>query len=38
MLISNNPDYEPMFYTQKQVEELPVRIFGKVVELRAKFR
>lgn len=38
MLISNNPDYEPMFYTKKQVEELPVRIFGKVVELRAKFR
>lgn len=38
MLISNNPDYEPMFYSRKQVEELPVRIFGKVVELRAKFR
>lgn len=38
MLIANNPDYEPMFYTKKQVEELPVRIFGKVVELRAKFR
>lgn len=38
MLISNNPAYEPMFYTRKQVEELPVRIFGKVVELRAKFR
>lgn len=38
MLISNNPDYEPMFYSKKQVEELPVRIFGKVVELRAKFR
>jgi repressor LexA len=38
MLISNNPAYEPMFYTRKQVAELPVRIFGKVVELRAKFR
>ena len=38
MLIANNPDYEPMFYTKKQVEDLPVRIFGKVVELRAKFR
>lgn len=38
MLIALNPDYEPMFYSKKQVEELPVRIFGKVVELRAKFR
>lgn len=37
ILISNNPDYEPMFYSMKQIEELPVRIFGKVVELRAKF-
>lgn len=37
ILISNNPDYEPMFYSVRQVEKLPVRIFGKVVELRAKF-
>ena len=37
LLISNNPEYEPMFYTQKQVNELPVSIIGKVVELRAKF-
>ena len=37
MLISTNPDYEPMFYSNKQIEELPIRIFGKVVELRAKF-
>ena len=37
MLISLNPDYEPMFYTNKEIEQLPVRILGKVIELRAKF-
>ncbi len=37
MLISTNPDYEPMFYTNREIEEKPVRIWGKVVELRAKF-
>ena len=37
MLISLNPAYEPMFYSNKQIEQLPIRILGKVVELRAKF-
>ena len=37
MLIPSNPTYEPIFYTPEQVEELPVKILGKVVELRAKF-
>lgn len=37
MLIPLNPDFEPMFYTAEQVEKLPVRIIGKVVELRGKF-
>lgn len=37
MLISTNPNYEPMFYSNKQIEELPVRLIGKVVELRSKF-
>lgn len=37
MLIPNNPAYEPMFFTNEQIENLPVRIIGKVVELRAKF-
>lgn len=36
MLISTNPAYEPMYFSNKQIEELPIRIFGKVVELRAK--
>ena len=37
MLISLNPTCEPMFYSNKQIEQLPVKILGKVVELRAKF-
>ena len=37
MLISTNPAYEPMFYSNREIDEKPVRIWGKVVELRAKF-
>lgn len=37
LLIPSNPKYEPMFYTNADVENLPVRILGRVVELRAKF-
>ena len=37
MLISTNPAYEPMVFTNKEIEELPIRILGRVVELRAKF-
>ena len=37
MLISTNPSYEPMFYTNREIVEKPVKIWGKVVELRAKF-
>ena len=37
MLISFNPSYEPMFYSNKEIEALPVEIIGKVIELRAKF-
>ena len=37
MLISTNPEYEPMFCTNREISEKPVRIWGKVVELRAKF-
>ena len=36
-LIPSNPAYEPMFYTNEEIESLPVVIVGKVVELRAKF-
>lgn len=36
-LVSNNPMYEPMFYSNEQISTLPVTIIGRVVELRAKF-
>ncbi len=36
MLMSNNPTYDPMFFTYKEVEQLPVRIYGKVVEVRGR--
>lgn len=36
-LISTNPNYEPFTYSKKEVESLPVRVIGKVIELRAKF-
>lgn len=31
-----NPEYQPMTYTNEQIKQLPVRIIGKVVELRRK--
>lgn len=37
-LISTNPKYEPMFFSNEEIIEKPVRIIGRVVELRAKFR
>ena len=36
-LVGLNPQFEPIFYTWRQVAELPLSIIGKVVELRAKF-
>ena len=36
-LVSMNPAYTPMFYTMDEVESMPVRILGRVMELRAKF-
>ena len=36
-LISSNQAYPPIFYTRKECEQLPVRILGRLVELRAKF-
>lgn len=37
MLIPSNPAYEPKFYSKDEIAALPVKIVGKVVELRAKF-
>ena len=36
-LIPTNPAHDPFYYTAAEVESLPVRIIGRVVELRAKF-
>lgn len=33
-LVSNNPSYKPMIFTKEDVENIPVRIMGVVVELR----
>lgn len=37
-LISLNTKYEPLIFTNKDIQEKPVRIIGKVVELRGKFK
>lgn len=36
-LMPNNRAYTPRFFTNRQIQELPVVISGKVVELRARF-
>ncbi len=36
-LIPNNPIYEPLRFTAEEMEHTPVKIWGKVVELRRKF-
>lgn len=36
-LLPNNPAYDPQHYSPAEVAEKPVRIIGKVVELRRKF-
>jgi len=35
-LIPNNPSYEPMFFSNEEIMTKPVKIIGKVVELRGK--
>lgn len=38
MLIGwNRENYEPHFYTYEETKTLPIKIIGKVIELRAKF-
>lgn len=36
-LMPNNPAYEPLYYSNKEIEEKPVKIIGKVVENRQKY-
>lgn len=35
-LIPSNPAYEPIYYSNEEIERLPVTVLGRVVELRAK--
>ena len=37
MLISNNSEYSPMYFSNEEVVAKPVVIIGRVVELRRKF-
>lgn len=36
-LVPLNPAFDPFHYTPTETNEMPVRVIGKVVELRAKF-
>ena len=36
-LIPTNPSYDVQFYSAADVDRLPVRVIGRVVELRAKY-
>ncbi len=35
-LLSNNEEYPPMTFTRQQIQDMPVRIVGKVEEIRGK--
>lgn len=34
LLIPFNPEFDPMFYSNQEIEDLPVRVLGKVLQLR----
>ena len=36
-LVSSNPAYKPIFYSNEDIESKPIKILGRVIELRAKF-
>ena len=36
-LIPTNSTHSPLFYSKKDCDELPVRILGKLVEVRQKY-
>lgn len=37
MLVANNPAYDPMFFDAYDIQTKPVKIIGRVIELRKKF-
>ena len=36
-LIATNPSYDPMYFSSEEIASKPVRIIGRVMELRAKY-
>lgn len=36
-LLPSNPSYEPLYFTNEEIEETPVKIIGRVVENRQKY-
>lgn len=34
VLISRNPNYEPLFFTESEINTKPIKIIGRVVEIR----
>ena len=36
-LMPDNPAYQPLFFTAEEIESKPVKIIGKVIEVRTKF-
>lgn len=34
MLISRNPNYEPMIFTHEEIDTTPVKVIGRVIEVR----
>ena len=34
MLVGHNPEFTPLYYSAEEVETKPVRIIGKVIEIR----
>ena len=37
LIATNTSVYEPHYYSNEEIATLPIKILGKVVELRAKF-
>lgn len=37
LLVPNNPDFDPLFFSNKQVRSLPVRIVGVVMQMKREF-
>lgn len=35
-LVSNNPAYEPMYFSASDTQDIPIRIIGRVMEIRGK--